>query len=625
MASFQSVLLVLGGGFCFGPKALATVSVPIEAHSFAHVDEVRDLVNELLKAGEGVRQDQLQLLASIGNKEAVKGLHKVVDELRNRQRMRQAYNAFKAFSKRPEAAELAVKLLRKDSLSHRQKSHQLGAAIGLAGMGAVAHEALVEVTQKSKDENIRRTTVVPIIGLLAERGDGKSIDLLLDNASLEGRDRTRVAEALIKVVKADPSGAGLATELAERLSSRKASASVKSLLLEVLAEDPSEVSIEAIASCIHHDSPEVQLAAIGVLGKLGRPEDEPGLESLTRSKDDAVVRAAIGALGQILQDDPEFLRKASRWSKDKRPGARMGACLALAYATDQNAAVLLRELMTDDEDWRVRAEAIQQVAAQRRVTDIPILIKRLAAEKGRLSSDLVEVLRSHTGLDHGLSAARWNAWWTGEGQNFQMPTLKEAQVAQAKRKERSQNGRSAASFYGLSIRSSSIAFVVDVSGSMQALVRGSASTRNNGATPTRIDKAREQLERAVEGLADGVLFNIILFGTRATSWSPDQRTMTDKTRSNALAFIEEMRIAGGTNTFGGLMLAFDNEEVDTIYLLSDGRPGNGLLINPADIRERIRLINSVRKVRIHCISIGTASPFMRGLAEDTGGRSIVVN
>lgn len=615
----RSAAAVMSLGVCLILGLLPPGHAEVSAPRF---DKTKDLVQDLLDAGEKVTREQFGELASVGTLKAAKGLHKVVHDVRNPYRVRLGYLAFAAFSKDPEALEFTLKALRKDALGHKKESHRVGAALGLTRLGASAHEALIEITEKAEEESTRRMTVAPVIEPLAKRADGKALELLLTNTPLEGTTRARLAKALAEAIKVPDTGEAVVENLADRLADRKASTALKAFLLEILADRPTDASTEAILGCLKHESPEVQLAAISIVGAMGDPENIDALQSLTRTKDDdAVVRGAIASLGQILRDDEKQLRQARRWATDKRPGARMGAALALAYGTDQRSGESLRELLLD-EDWRVRAEAIIQVGSQRRATDIPVLIERLGAEDGRLNSDVALVLRQMTGLDFGQTAKRWGAWWNDAGASFKMPTREEALAAMAKREKRGKSDRSAASFYGLSVQSNSVAFVIDVSGSMSAKAKGRASTRQGGKTPTRLEVAKAQLATTVEGLGDGVKFNIIVFGTRVMTWSSDLKEMGKRTREGALEFVQEIALAGGTNTFGGLMAAFEDPEVDTIYLLSDGQPSAGELRNPDDIRERLKLLNSTRKVRIHCISIGQASGFMRALAKDTGGRYV---
>jgi len=366
------------------------------------------------------------------------------------------------------------------------------------------------------------------------------------------------------------------------------------------------------------------LRAIQLVGTSGQKRFVPQLEPLTKGTDsDVVVRAAIGALALLERDDPVFREQILRWTRDGRLGARLGACLALAQLRDQEASDRLHDML-DDPAWQVRVEAIQQVINLRRKASIPILIERLGVERGRLVDDVALALRYLTALDLGRRPRRWSSWWEGEGEAFVVPPVEAVLEAEKKRSAGPAAMRSSVSFYGLQVTSSSVVFLIDISGSMQEPTADSRTRRPGEFLATRLDVARTELVAAVGELAEGVLFNIILFGTRVDSWKRSLLAMEERVRDQASKFIDGIDYGGGTNTYGGLIEAFEDERVDTIYLLSDGEPSVGEYVRPDDIRERIRLLNGVRKVQVHCISIGRKSEFMRALAGDTGGRYIEV-
>jgi hypothetical protein len=95
--------------------------------------------------------------------------------------------------------------------------------------------------------------------------------------------------------------------------------------------------------------------------------------------------------------------------------------------------------------------------------------------------------------------------------------------------------------------------------------------------------------------------------------------MDDSLREDSVLYVEGLRAAGGTNVYEGLAAAFEDEYVDTIYLLTDGDPSAGAITDPLALREEVERWNSVRGIRIHCISVGKASPLLSGIADDSGG------
>jgi hypothetical protein len=53
--------------------------------------------------------------------------------------------------------------------------------------------------------------------------------------------------------------------------------------------------------------------------------------------------------------------------------------------------------------------------------------------------------------------------------------------------------------------------------------------------------------------------------------------------------------------------------------MSDGAPGAGKFIQPADILREIARVNATRKIAIHTISVGEKSPLLEQLAKQNSG------
>ena len=73
--------------------------------------------------------------------------------------------------------------------------------------------------------------------------------------------------------------------------------------------------------------------------------------------------------------------------------------------------------------------------------------------------------------------------------------------------------------------------------------------------------------------------------------------MIKKTTKN----LGKLRAAGETNAYGALKRAFEDPDVDTIYLLSDGVPTVGDKYIPELIRLEVEEWNRDRRVIINCI------------------------
>jgi HEAT repeat protein len=581
----------------------------------APAQDVRELLRQVKKLEDDVPPNTFGRIAARGDEEALKVLESAISHLKQEHVLRNAYSAFRAFATKGELADGAVQFLRNEALRHRRDENQRAACAALAAFGPEAHAALEQIVRKHKDEALRATAVMALLTVLAERGDQESFALIFDNAPADpGRSKGAVRSALARGTSDEVLGL-----YAKKLSSSKTPLGWRRLLIEVLAERKDRSSLDLVARALTDVDAHIRMRAIEALGLSGDVGYVRELREHIESKDAGEQREAILAVGRLSGADADWVDELMGLARDKEIGARMGAAAALLVLRTPDAVAKLHDLL-EDTSWQVRAEALQQVGNLRRKESIPLLIERMDRETGRLQRDISSVLRLVTGLDHGTQSARWRAWWAGEGERYDLPSYEQAVAAERARNERRGAGATQSTFYGLEVVSDRVTFVLDHSGSMNAAAGSDGRSRSDASDgPTRLDVAKQELEKALNGLADEVLFNIVFFETRVSPWRDDMIETSAKTREAAIAFTRGQRAAGGTNIYDALLAAYDDPRVDTIYLLSDGSPTAGSVVEPGEIRERINRLNRTRKIQINCISIGTPSPFLRGLANDTGG------
>ena len=89
----------------------------------------------------------------------------------------------------------------------------------------------------------------------------------------------------------------------------------------------------------------------------------------------------------------------------------------------------------------------------------------------------------------------------------------------------------------------------------------------------------------------------------------------------AEAFVDGQKTEGATNLYDALALAFQDGNVDTIYVLSDGQPNQGEIKDPDALLAWVRRANAARGVVIHTVSAGELREegFLRKMAEQNGG------
>ena len=62
--------------------------------------------------------------------------------------------------------------------------------------------------------------------------------------------------------------------------------------------------------------------------------------------------------------------------------------------------------------------------------------------------------------------------------------------------------------------------------------------------------------------------------------------------------------------------------MDTIFVLSDGEPSTGDVIDPFEIREHVQRWNAERDIEINSIAVGGSFQILEWLAEDSGGTHV---
>jgi hypothetical protein len=357
---------------------------------------------------------------------------------------------------------------------------------------------------------------------------------------------------------------------------------------------------------LESDSKAERAAAKALLAKAPASALQPLVEKVRkqlRRNRKRVLDMAAG-LQELLAKDPTWVQDlASLAAASDLESRLLGLSMLLEMGSP--AAITSAQKYTRNRAWELRSLSFRYLAKNRDVTSIPFLIARYGSEDGRLKQELETALFVHTGT-RCWSRSDWSRWWRKEKEGFVLPHPNSV------RGGGSTTGGNTISYYDIPLVSSRIAFVVDHSGSMKSRV-GTDRKR------TRLDAAKEQLRQVVKALPKTHKVNLILFESNVTSVWKEITRLTSSNRKELLKEVDKIPYAGATNTFGGLELAYQDPEVDTIYLLTDGQPSAGKAIDAADILDEVQRMNRVRQIVIHCISVGRDSTLMRDLAALTGG------
>ena len=152
-------------------------------------------------------------------------------------------------------------------------------------------------------------------------------------------------------------------------------------------------------------------------------------------------------------------------------------------------------------------------------------------------------------------------------------------------------------FRRIPIVSQRICFVIDASRSMLEPAPGKEGQ-------TRWQIVVEDLQEVLRRIPDGARFNVILFRTDVEAWKPRLAPASRANRAACQRWIGEAAPSGWTNLFDAVRLALADDEVDALFVLTDGVPSKGAETARRDILDEIAFLNRYRLVQINCVQAG---------------------
>jgi hypothetical protein len=239
------------------------------------------------------------------------------------------------------------------------------------------------------------------------------------------------------------------------------------------------------------------------------------------------------------------------------------------------------------------------------------LIARLEKEeRTRLRYEILRRLREMSGQDHGFDLAAWRAW---------AQELRGLVSTGDPRADTGPLGDTRVALAGLTVLSDRVAFLIDLSGSMW-------DTSAEGER-TRKQVVDGMLRACLESLPREARFNVIPYTRDPIPWEKGLARASSENVSRAAAWFERCHQRGPGNVHDAILLALADPEVDTVVILTDGKPTGGRRWNMDLMVELLVERNRFRQVAFDSILVETPRPFRRlwaDLAERTGGRSVAV-
>lgn len=402
-------------------------------------------------------------------------------------------------------------------------------------------------------------------------------------------------------------------------------------VLRVLGGHPSaEAQLELLRAC--RTMPvELRVQAVNAMAKDAALDLAPTLVELLRDSEPNVRIAAANALGTALQPHVDE-------SMGNQPTGNTLALRDLAIGK-------LEELVVRDAIWQVRSAAAYALAVMKCKPAIPALIRGLEAELARKKDPWAMDVRLHKLLE-GLTGqavvrgtvAPWKDFWAKEGASF---TVRPVTQPGGKAEDPTKYEK----FFNLEVESDRVLFVLDFSGSMAEPVQLQARTTGApaGQKSTKAALVVQELKKLIMSLPDGALVNLVVFSDEVRVWRqeggrPALVKLDDEARDDLLGnFLDSLRPSGPTNLYDAMNRALDfggrglhdkyyAAGFDTLYVITDGAPTAGEIVDKDEIRRRVREANQLRKVAIHCITFGDKNDtdFLKPMAEENGGRHIHV-
>ncbi len=385
----------------------------------------------------------------------------------------------------------------------------------------------------------------------------------------------------------------------------------------------------------------VRVSAIESLGRMGSAKSYISILKRAYDSNPTVKTAALGALAQIKpQESTGYLDSAL---KDPLPEVRITAIETLTkYKSDKALILKSASDLLRDKNSAVCATAVQCLRELRETGSVKALVERLPDASWRLRYDLITALKDLTGKEFGFDAKAWFNWYQVNKEKIEIaPPLTESRMGKQNgipanrgaNKESDlplKSNETIPTFFDIPILGRDVVFIIDFSRSMK-----NEAEDNDDKKERKADIAINELTETLKRFSSEVRFNIIILSTEAARYGKRKasKTMLQATEENkkaALKFVsslwdrlEDIKRGRGDH-YDAMIEAFSEPEIDTVFLLSDGRPTYGTYINKDNIVENIARNNRFKKVVINTIITGNKGTkkdreLMEELAEMTNG------
>ncbi|MCX7702951.1 MAG: HEAT repeat domain-containing protein [Planctomycetota bacterium] len=353
-----------------------------------------------------------------------------------------------------------------------------------------------------------------------------------------------------------------------------------------------------------------------ILSLLGGEADYRIRKAVIERLSDYDSDAVLSTLGKFLKDSEESVQLLALRVLDdypisrtmelllpaldsKFPCVRMRAIEALCEGSSSDKLLKKLVSLVTDDNSEVRKKAVEGLRQLCDTSAITQLIKNIKSATPPQDSYIADALRILTEQDFGRDSIAWENWWKERSKDFRLTPVQRKNLP---------------TFFGTTVASKRIIFVIDVSGSMNEEYKKKdgwspqtglpSEDEKGGRKVTKIEMAKKELISAIEKLQRDVKFNIIFYNQQYNAWRQQIIEATYNNKQAAIEFVRHFTAEGRTNIYDTLEFALNDKEVNTIYLLSDGLPNEGKYTDPPVIIEKITELNKAKRVSISTFGFG---------------------
>ncbi len=417
--------------------------------------------------------------------------------------------------------------------------------------------------------------------------------------------------------------------------------------LFVLARVAAELKLtdarSELTKLVSSRSSEVAGAAIEALGTIGVGDAASAIaKAISKGRGDVGMR--MRALDALAAANGEGVDVVIESAKSKDPELRAVAMGSLALLGSNARAVQVLVDGLSDKDPSVRNVALRALGRVRAKPMIGGLIDAVFSSRDKsFQVKALGLLVSSSGQNFGLVEADWKKWWSVAKTNFEFPKGEKDGGTLVKVR--------GLEYFGIEVSSKRLGIIVDISSSMRQMVdvregaldeddddeyvgkggktrvkkrkdekKGKDKKGGKMVKAPKIDVLKKELSRLIKKLPADTFINILSFDANYRTWQKQLQPIRGRGRAKALAYVKAITTGSGTNVYDTLEHALKDKRVDTIYLMTDGRPTRGKITDAAGILKAIGEQNRVRGVTIHTIAFGEESKLLEDLADQNGGQ-----